>query len=144
LLIGGKAGPRDYIERIKASSSEYILVRAEEIPNAEIPVWLGAMDAAVFAFNSIWVSTSVILAMSYGVPPVVPNMGCLDEYVYDEDTGLIYSPQDPEALAQRILDMQHSPLLDHMRYMCGVMAKKNSVAKIADEYGKLYRAAMAG
>jgi hypothetical protein len=30
-----------------------------------------------------------------------------------------------------------------MRYMCGVMAKKNSVAHIAGEYGKLYRAAMA-
>ncbi len=138
LLISGKPGPPDYVERIKSAASEHVVVHAQEIADADMPVWLGAMDAAVFAFKDIWMSGSLILAMSYGVPPLVPNIGALSEYVHDEDTGFQYRHEDTEHLVERMSAMQHSPLLEHMRYMCGVFAKKNTIQQVARTYADLY------
>ncbi|MFZ2630042.1 MAG: glycosyltransferase family 4 protein [Desulfosalsimonadaceae bacterium] len=54
-------------------------------------------------------SRAVIEAMCYGIPPIVTNVGGLPELVTDNDTGYVIPPNDPQALARRIIDLYGDP-----------------------------------
>lgn len=131
LVFCGNPGPDGYVSQIQAHAAEDVLVNARHIPDDEIPLWLGAMDVAVFAFEEIWMSGSVALAMSYLVPPIVPATGCLEEYVIEQDTGFVYRHRDVTDLANAMKRVSETPLLPHIRYMCNVFNRKNSLTEIA-------------
>lgn len=104
LLIAGKPWPpTEYVEALAAQSQQDTRIRflAEFVPDDEIQVFLNAADAVVLPFASILTSSSAILAMSFGCPVVLPAMGCMPELV-GEESGVLYSPGDPAALAQAL------------------------------------------
>ena len=101
LLIAGKTWPPDeYIKSLEnlASGDGRILLRAEEIPDNEMQNYLKAADIIVFPFKRVLTSSSVILAMSFGRPVIVPRLGCPPELV-GNDAGILYDPDDPPALS---------------------------------------------
>jgi len=138
LLLAGNAGPKDYVEALEQALPEGARLIARDIPETELPLWLGALDAAVFAFEDIWVSGSVILALSYERPALVPDIGFLDEYVDHENTGLFYRHGDSEDLARAMVAMASIPYRTHFQYMCRVFEKKHALPSIADLYLELY------
>jgi glycosyltransferase involved in cell wall biosynthesis len=96
LLIAGRPWPpNNYIEQIKSMSKDdnRIVLRAQEVPDEEMQVYINAADVLVFPFKWVLTSSSVILAMSFGRPVIVPGLGCLTELV-KPDVGFIYKPGD--------------------------------------------------
>ena len=140
LVVAGRPADETYAEQLGALAAKTGKVRLEArlLEDAEIPAWLAAFDLSVFAFRDIWVSSSVILSQSYGVPVVVPELGGLPEYVIEEDTGFLYPPDGPSALADAMLHARRTPHLEHLRYMCGVHSRKRSVEAVATAYEHFY------
>jgi len=145
LVIAGRPADADYAAQLKALAGKSDRVRLEMrlLEDEEIPLWLGAFDFSVFAFRDIWVSGSVILSQSYGVPVVVPELGGLPEYVTEEDTGFLYAPDGPSALAEAMMRARRTPYMEHLRYMCGVQSQKRSVEAVATACEHFYAAAAA-
>jgi len=54
-------------------------------------------------------SRAVIEAMSYGIPPIVTDVGGLPELVKDKESGIVIPPDDPQALADRIMKLYKNP-----------------------------------
>ena len=114
LLIAGKTWPPDeYVESLKnlASGDRRIWLRAEEIPDDEMQDYLKAADIIVFPFKRVLTSSSVVLAISFGRPVIIPRMGCPPEIVAD-DAGIIFDPHDPTALTQAMQQALSSDLAD--------------------------------
>lgn len=86
---------------LKAAQDRRLRVHAGFIPDQEMPRYLRAADVAVFCFEQVLTSGSVILAMTYGLPVVCPAMGCLPELVTPQ-SGLLYNAGDPEALGRTL------------------------------------------
>ena len=63
----------------------------------------------VFPFVDVLTSGSTITALSFGLPVIVPAVGCLPELV-DEAVGICYDQQQPGALQQAMLAMQQRDL----------------------------------
>lgn len=138
LLVAGREGKPGYADTIRADLPLDATLHAQEIPDNELPIWLCALDLGLFSFDRMWVSSSVLLALSYGVPVIAPDVGCIHEYAPEEDRGFLYEPGNAQDLAAAIARAVQSPLLPHMRYMCGVFNKKFPVTKIASHYEHFY------
>ena len=75
-----------------------VVVRtAEFFPSEDFQVFMNAADAVVFPFQEVLTSGSVITAMSFGRPVIVPALGCLTELV-DGRMGMVYDPADKGGL----------------------------------------------
>ena len=63
--------------------------------------YLRATDVFVAPFKSVLTSGSVILAMSYGLPCIVPRLGCLPETLSHQEE-LIYKANDVSDLYSKL------------------------------------------
>ena len=98
-IIAGRNRAPELVQRLEALAecdSRFRLF-VGFIPDEAMQLYLQAADVAVFCFREVLTSGSVILAMSYGLPVIVPDRGCLPELVTPE-AGLLYDPADPGAL----------------------------------------------
>ena len=106
LLIGGKPD-RDieYNKLIKniSQSDDRILLNLRFIPDNEIQIYFNAADIVVLPFSRILTSGSTILALSFGKPVIVPNMGCLKNLV-TSDIGWLFDPANPQTIKDRLME----------------------------------------
>jgi len=63
------------------------------VDDAELQLFFHAADMAVYPYQKILTSGSLLLALSYGTPPVVPNVGMTRETLEGRDAGVLY-PDD--------------------------------------------------
>ena len=63
--------------RTLAGQDDRVLLRATEVPDAELQVYLRAADLVVAPFETILNSASVILALSFDRPVLAPALGSL-------------------------------------------------------------------
>ena len=113
LLIAGKTWPPDdYIELLRnlASGDRRILFRAEEITDDEMQDYLKAADIFVFPFKRVLTSSSVVLALSFGRPVIVPHIGCPPDLV-SNDAGIVYDPDNSFALTHAMQKALSSDLV---------------------------------
>lgn len=71
-------------------------------------------DADLFAFPTSYIEGHPIViveAMASGLPVISTNRGSIPEYVIDNRTGFIIPENDPEALADKILELMENPEL---------------------------------
>lgn len=68
----------------------------------EFQLFYRAADIAVFPYQSILTSGSLLLALSFGVPAVVPAVGMTREVLGDGKGGRVYEPNDSAALCKSI------------------------------------------
>lgn len=73
--------------------------------NEEFQIFFNAADVGVFPFVNVLTSGSTITALSFGLPVITPAVGCLPELI-DEQVGILYDPQQPNALKEAMLAMQ--------------------------------------
>ena len=90
-LTGGKA-------RIRLFQSAYF-------DNAEFQYFTHAADVAVLPFSAILTSGSVITAMGFGMPVVVPGLGCMPELVGERE-GVVYDVGDAEGLERAMVGVR--------------------------------------
>jgi glycosyltransferase involved in cell wall biosynthesis len=78
-------------------------------PSEELQVYHNAADVMVLPFSAMLTSGTVILALSWKKPIIVPALGCLPELITD-DIGIMYDPTDCDALRQAMLDIRQRDL----------------------------------
>lgn len=106
-LIAGRNRDETVVNRLReaAAADRRIRLRAEFIPDEEMQRYLLAADVLVAPFDHILTSSSVMVGLSYGLPVIVPNLGCLPELV-TPDSGLVYQATEPDALARALSEIK--------------------------------------
>jgi glycosyltransferase involved in cell wall biosynthesis len=99
-LLVGDGRERPMVEQAVAAAGQANRVRfTGELPHAEVPDYLAAMDVGLMPHSNRFGSPVKIFEyMSMGVVPVGPRLGPLEEAVEDGVTGLLFPPQDAAAL----------------------------------------------
>jgi beta-1,4-mannosyltransferase len=107
LLLGG--GSRaDYAATLRGlvdGHSRIILRTFEYAPGVEFVKVLQASDVIVLPFRASTTSGSLMQALSWPRPAIVPAMGCLPTQM-DADAGILYPADEPGALLQAMVDIR--------------------------------------
>jgi len=80
-IIAGKPLSDEYERYLKhiAEGSSHIRFQAEFIPDDKVPLLFSAADVVILPYKVILNSGTVFLALSFGVPVMVPGLGSLME-----------------------------------------------------------------
>jgi glycosyltransferase involved in cell wall biosynthesis len=130
LLIAGKPSSDVAKEELiaRCQIDDRIKTYLQYIPENEIQIYMNAADVAVFPYTDILTSGSVLLAMSFGKPIIVPRIGCVSETL-DAQGGFLYNAKDLTGLPKALGDVLSSDL--------ELMGKHNSI-KVKDfDWGKI-------
>jgi glycosyltransferase involved in cell wall biosynthesis len=138
LILAGK--PLD--DRIKAELEQLvagrkdILCHPERIPDEKIQLYMNAADAVVFPFRDIFTSGSLLLAMSFGKPIVVPDLESLKDLT-EYGGAITYDHGRSESL-ESALRRAASTDLTHLGARNLAAAQKLSWDTIAEKTAELY------
>ena len=84
----------DPLESLKSKLSDFEKSRIRStgkfVDDAELQLFFHAADMAVYPYQKILTSGSLLLALSYGTPPVIPEVGMTRETLADRDAGVLY------------------------------------------------------
>ncbi len=107
VLIVGRNRDQQLVNRLlqAAAHDSRIHVQPGYIMDEEMGTYLRAADVMVAPFRQILTSSSVITALSYELPVIIPALGCLPELMTYE-AGILYQSQDPAALGQALIDIK--------------------------------------
>jgi glycosyltransferase involved in cell wall biosynthesis len=99
LVIAGKSLSRTVADQAKAAAEAdpRIHLHLGHVPDEAMQHYLLSADALVAPYRTVLTSSSAILALSYGLPVIVPSLGCLPETIPAE-AGILYDPQVAGAL----------------------------------------------
>jgi glycosyltransferase involved in cell wall biosynthesis len=90
IIIAGSSKDEEITEQIRSigKDDDRIILDLRYIPDKEVPAYFTACDVAVFPYSKIFNSGSVLLAMTFGIPFVAPNMGSIPSV--DPNSNFIY------------------------------------------------------
>ncbi|MCD8570246.1 MAG: glycosyltransferase family 4 protein [Alphaproteobacteria bacterium] len=102
LIVAGQQG---YHVKVKLRD-DLALSRAiqdfERISDEQLALYLSASDCGVFPFRTVMVSSSVVTAMAFGLPCIVPERGALLELIQGGGNGIFMdSPADEKNAADK-------------------------------------------
>jgi beta-1,4-mannosyltransferase len=125
IIAGAPFPPDEYIQKLKilGGNDSRIGLFLEHISDHDVQIYMNAADIVVLPFSRILTSSSTMLALTFGKPVIVPQMGCLPELV-DRESGWLYSPEDVDGL----YDALQSAMNDDIE------AKAINARKIADRF----------
>jgi glycosyltransferase involved in cell wall biosynthesis len=107
LLIAGDPRDETYAAKVRAAAEGLTCARLvlQYVPDAEVPLYMGAADVLVLPFEKSFTSGTVALAKGYGVPVVLP------EVIGAEDgaTAVRARSTGPDDLADAILTALSAP-----------------------------------
>jgi glycosyltransferase involved in cell wall biosynthesis len=89
----------------QAAQEVRLCVYAQFIPDEEMQYFLRAADVMVAPFTKILTSSSVIVGMAYGLPVIVPDLGCMPELVTPA-AGIVYPASAPDGLAEALAEIK--------------------------------------
>lgn len=116
-----------------------LIIMDKHLTETELVRIVSALDYSVFAFKDIWASSSVILSLSLQVPVIVPDKGCMSEYVHQRDNGLLYKHGNLDSLI-RVLDFAtQQKYYKHQQYMCRAYLKELTISNTVDKFEKVYQ-----
>lgn len=103
LLIAGSATDevQTQLESL-ADDDSRIIFDFRHIPEETVDMYMKAADAAVLPFRSAMTSATLITAMGYSLPVIIPEMGCLPETVVRDDA-FIYDHTHENGLSDALL-----------------------------------------
>lgn len=119
LLLVGDGIRRPWIERLAREKGLAEAVRFTGF-RSDVPDLLRAMDCfALASVRTEGVPQSLLQALASEVPVVASAVGGVPEVIEHEVTGLLVTPEDPEALAAGILSTLREPDLARRRAKAG-------------------------
>lgn len=92
-----------------ASADPRIRTRLSYVADDEVQTYFRATDVVVYPFRETQTSGSLMLALTFGRPVVVPNIATLSEYV-DSSVGILYDPTLANALEIALHTAAAAPL----------------------------------
>ena len=112
-----------YREMIRRLGLEgMVTVRSDYVPNDEVKYYFSASDAVVLPYTSATQSGIAQIAYNFDLPVIATDVGGLSEVVRDGETGLLVPPNDPRALAERIVE--YFTAVDRARLRLAVREEK--------------------
>jgi len=141
LIIAGNPINQEFASLIqsKIKSDSAIKFIPGYIPEAQMQVYLNACDAVVFPYQDILTSGSVLLAMSFQKPCVVPRIGCIGE-ILDNRGAFLYDPDNKNGLFQALTDsIKHKDRLSEMGKYNLELASQYSWQDIANKTFNIYQ-----
>ena len=103
-IIAGEGNKRDFIE---SKIAEYDLSNKVKLLGRRDDVSSLLSISDIFVLSSKWEGLPgvVIEAMAEGLPVIATNVGGVNEIIDDGKDGFIVQPNDPEAIANKIIDV---------------------------------------
>jgi beta-1,4-mannosyltransferase len=98
LVIAGKQIDPVDLSGVPQAVRQRITVHDRFLSEEDLLAVFDAADFVVSPYLATLTSGTVLLAMSLARPVIVPRLPTLAELVTDGDNGLVFSPDDPEAL----------------------------------------------
>jgi glycosyltransferase involved in cell wall biosynthesis len=106
LVVGefyqGEDGYRERVRHLDLGSA--VTLHSDYVPNDEVKYYFSAADAVVLPYTSATQSGIAQIAYNFDLPVIATDVGGLSEVVRDGETGLLAPPNDPPALAGKILE----------------------------------------
>lgn len=87
-----------------------VRVVSDYVPNEAVAAYFSAADVVVLPYHSATQSGIAQIAYNFNKPVIVTDVGGLAETVIDGVSGLIVSPESPDALARAIIDFYQKNL----------------------------------
>jgi glycosyltransferase involved in cell wall biosynthesis len=143
LVLVGSGALRGEIE----SEVDRLQLKDAVVMRQASDVWEELARADVFALASHYepLGIAVIEAMAAGLPVVASAVGGIPELVKDGETGRLVSPADPDALADRILELLGSEATRRRMGAAGIRAAgEMKSSRMVEAYFALYRSIGAG
>lgn len=140
LLIAGQC-PEDEQRRLKKFCMGGGRMRMDFgfIPDDKVQFYFKAADVLVTPFSEVLTSGSVILGLSFGLPIIAPQRGCLPELI-NSRAGILFSDKDPEGLLHAMQSIQTMDLekMGQAAYNCAETLDWAQIARLTfDLYSKL-------
>lgn len=139
-IIAGSPKPLEVGNRLRNTCNDpRVILKLALVPSDEIQVYMAAADVVVCPFLRVLTSGSLLLAMSFGKPVVVPELDVIRDVV-DEEGAIFFDPgsdADLERAFRRAASLDSASLLR--------MGEWNSVRARKDgEVGRLTSAVYKG
>mgnify|MGYP003643956350 CR=1 FL=1 len=97
------------------------------IDDMEMQVFMRAADFAVYPYHKILTSGSLLLALSFGVPVIIPSVGMTREVLEGHDAGVLYDAENDHAALEgalrRLLARKDAGTLEQMRANARALAE---------------------
>ena len=92
LVVAGEAQEDQFAAQVRAYAERdrRIKMVAEFVAEDALQDYFAACDICVLPYRHVTTSGAAILAFSFGVPIIAPDMGCLGEMVGADERGLLY------------------------------------------------------
>jgi glycosyltransferase involved in cell wall biosynthesis len=118
-------------------------LRTDRIPDEDIPGIFGTSHVFLAPYESMFTSGSVMLALTFGLPIIGPNIRELRETTPEACHNLLYDPASPRGLIRSMLEFIEMSDADlrKLRKACFDFAKDRAPDKIGTEIAKLLCAA---
>jgi len=101
VIAGANYDECDSMGRETREQSGNIHMHNRFVPDEEVQYYFNACDYAVFPFERVLTSGSVILSLSFGRPVIVPRLGCLCE-LDGSGAAILYDPACPAGLHEAL------------------------------------------
>jgi beta-1,4-mannosyltransferase len=143
LLIAGYTHDNKYINSLKETyPNKNITLINKDLNNNELIKYISTLDYSVFAFNDIWASGSVVLSISYKIPVIVPDIGCMADYVQHSKNGYLYRSKDIKSLINTLDQAINKENPEQLQEMCNEYHNENTIKKSTDKLLKTYQQAL--
>jgi glycosyltransferase involved in cell wall biosynthesis len=138
LYVAGSPSTSDIERDIRSSAGEDTQIRTDlkYIPDENIQYYMNAADVLVLPYQDILNSGSVYLGLSFGIPIIAPEIGCIPSIV-PEDNDLLFNTCGSQHLTGRMCDVKRSNLSD-IREINYAYAKDYTWDRSASQYYRLY------
>lgn len=144
LLIGGRASSNDYAAQVTRAIDGDVRIQFLNtyLDEQDMASFLKAVDVMACPSKGILTSSSVPLAMSFGIPVVAPAEGCIPEET--GDTGFLYDGSAQGLQHALRLAIQHKARLRELghaaRHRAAEASPERVALKIIDQYSLLLNA----
>ncbi len=126
------------LEKLTSGNPQIRVFTSEFFANSEFQYFLNSADVAALPFSAILTSGSAITALGFGVPTILPRLGCMPELI-DGEQGVLYDAGDPQGLEGAMVEVRKRDLKT-MQTAARSKAETLDWDGIAGQVAKLYQA----
>ena len=142
LYLVGDGSERSSLEELAAS-----LGVADRVAfagwSSDTPTWYAAADVVALTSDREGTPLALIEAAAAGRPVIASDVGGVADIVVDGETGLVFPPDDEDALAAALVRLARDPVLRlRLGSAAPTHARSYSAERLVDDLDSLYRQAL--
>lgn len=92
-----------------------VTLHTDHVPQEDLPRLFGDADFALFPYREIYGSGALLMAMTYGKPPIASDIPAFVEETENGETGLLFASEQIDALAEAMRQAAAMPAEDYAR-----------------------------